>query len=330
MPGTPSAENDKHFLLQNNRLTVEIATPGVLYRGTRFDWTALITQVTLDHIHTYCTVESLKPGEGSGGIGLCNEFGIDLPIGYMDAAPGDSFPKLGVGLLKKPDAGEYSFMRPYEITQPFQVNIDKTDDSAVFTVNPIDCRGYAVKLVKKLFLDQNRLLIEYSLENTGSQPILTNEYCHNFLAIDQRPVSQDYILEFPYPVQLENLGSQFTRMLPPFLRKLPASWQESLASLLIRKRISNLFFKAKTVGFKKPPAAPFYFRPVGFSKTDQFQWELRQHQSKVGIREYSDFEPIRIAVWGASHVISAEVFIAVELKPGENKNWTRTYEFFYL
>lgn len=49
MPGTPPTDNTDHFLIQNDRLTIEIAVPGVLYRGTRFDWTALINQVTSEN-----------------------------------------------------------------------------------------------------------------------------------------------------------------------------------------------------------------------------------------------------------------------------------------
>jgi len=325
-------ENEKTNFIQlsNDRLNVDIAVPGKVYRGTRFDWTAMITQVTLDHKHTFCTVESFKPGEGTGGMGICNEFGIDQPIGYSDAVPGESFPKLGIGLLTKPDSSDYFFVRPLEIALPFLVNINTTGDSAVFTIDPIDCRGYAAKLTKKLNLDQNYLLIEYLLENTGSEPILTNEYCHNFLAIDQQPIGPGYILEFPYPVQVENMSGQFLRMLPPFLRKLPISWQEKIASPIIRKLMSNVVIKGSTISFKKIPTSQFYIRPVGFSKTDQYQWELRQMQSKVGIREFTNFEPMRIAVWGTPHVISAEVFIQIELKPGEKKHWTRTFEFITL
>ena len=65
----------------SSRLAVEISEPGTLYRGARFDWTGFVTQVTLDQQHTFCAPEALPGGRGTGGMGLCNEFGIRQPLG---------------------------------------------------------------------------------------------------------------------------------------------------------------------------------------------------------------------------------------------------------
>src|SRR5690554_4456888 len=83
-------------IIRNEHLSVEIGEPGN-YNGSRFDWTGFIQQVTLaSGNHTFCTPESLIHGEGSGGAGLCNEFGIHMPVGYDDQlAIGDCFPKIG-------------------------------------------------------------------------------------------------------------------------------------------------------------------------------------------------------------------------------------------
>jgi hypothetical protein len=106
------------IVIQSDRLKVEIAEPGGVYQGTRFDWTGFITQVTLDGKHTFCVPESYQPGHGTGGIGLCNEFGNEKPIAYDDAQPGETFPKLGIGLLAQRHC-QLSFHLPYEIVQRF-------------------------------------------------------------------------------------------------------------------------------------------------------------------------------------------------------------------
>ena len=41
------------ILLCSDRLAVAIARPGTIYRGTRFDWTGFITQVTLEEKHIF-------------------------------------------------------------------------------------------------------------------------------------------------------------------------------------------------------------------------------------------------------------------------------------
>ena len=191
---------NKYIELKNDRLCVEIARPGMVYNGSRFDWTGFITKVILDNKHSFCVPESLIPGEGSGGFGLCNEFGIDTPVGYNDAKPGGQFPKIGVGLLTRYDHSEYFFFNKYEVT-PFPVRIISDSTSSKFEIPPIECNGYAIKMVKEITLDNNRLSIHYHIENTGTKSIKTEEYCHNFFAINNNKVGSGYLLRFPYDIE---------------------------------------------------------------------------------------------------------------------------------
>jgi hypothetical protein len=291
--------------LYSNRLEVEISQPGAAYSGTRFDWSSFVTQVTLDKKHTYCIPESLVPGQGSGGIGLCNEFGIDAPIGYDEAKPGDLFPKLGIGLLARLDKPDYSFWYPHQIAELFPVEISQSDHSVTFIVQPIDCRGFSVRLTKTLSVSEARLEVKYHLENTGSRQLNTNEYNHNFVAIDNQPMGPDYVLRMPFQIGLEKLSEE-----------------------QIRSAAAALRIEGNEIRLRETPKNPFYCRPLGFSRTDQPQWELVHMPSGAGLREIDDFTPIRIAIWGTTHVISAEIFIDIDLQPGAAMSWTRSYEFF--
>jgi hypothetical protein len=322
-----SAESD--IILQNNRLKVEVAAPGTGYRGTRFDWTGFITQVTLDGTHTYCVPESYTEGQGTGGVGLCNEFGIDMAIGYEDARPGDLFLKLGVGLLQKPDTTEYSFTRPYPIVFPAPVEIQADDEQVRFTMEAEKCRGYAARLTKTLCIQENRLEADYLLENTGSLEIETTEYVHNFIGINSQNIGPAYCLRFPSPIQLENLGPMLRPMLPKFLRKiLPEATQDRALTYLFMRRQRVLSIQDEDISFRSMPKQPFYCRLVGAVQSDQPQWRILHMPSGVGLKETDSFAPGRVAVWGTTHVLSAEIFMNITLKPGESKSWTRTWEFF--
>ena len=189
------------IVLRSDRLMVEIAQPGSVYSGTRFDWTAFITQVTLDKTHTFCVPESLTPGQGSGGVGLCNEFGIEEVIGYDEAQPGDPFPKLGIGLLARPDDAPYNFFRPYEIVAPFPIHVTTNATQATFIVEPLECRGYAVRLTKTVTVEGAGMTIAYALENVGEKPVVTTEYVHNFMGIDGLAIGPDYRLRMPYTIE---------------------------------------------------------------------------------------------------------------------------------
>jgi hypothetical protein len=308
------------ILLRTDRLAVEIAHPNSM-SGTRFDWSAFITQVTLDGTHTYCVLGVPEPGKGTGGIGLCNEFGIEEPIGYDDAKVGECFPKLGIGLLVKPDASVYEhrgprgfqrsgyrFAHPYEIAAKFPIRVEATEMRATFTVEPVVCRGYAARVTKTVSVDGAGMAIAYELENVGKKPIVTTEYVHNFIGIDGHAMGPDYRLRLPYDISFPPVPPEFA----PFAERLMAV----------------LDIQGGDIRCKATPEHPFYCRPLGFAKTDKPQWELVHEPSGVGVREFDDFAPTRVAIWGREHVISAEVFVPVDVQPGETQRWTRRHEFF--
>jgi hypothetical protein len=78
---------------------------------------------------------------------------------------------------------------------------------------------------------------------------------------------------------------------------------------------------------RQTPERPFYCRLAGFHQTERPQWELVHLPSGVRVCEYDDFAPSRVAVWGTRHVISAEVFVEIDLEPGETQTWSRRYVF---
>lgn len=285
-----------NIILDNGILKVEIDYPGNNYKGSRFDWTGFITAVTLDDKYSFCTSESLVANQGSGGVGLCNEFGIHTPIGYNLAKPGEKFPKLGVGLLTRPDETDYFFFDKYQVS-PFNVKVIEESDSITFISEPLDCNGYAVKMTKKLSLKENVLKINYQLENVGTQSIITEEYCHNFISINQNLVGDGYILKFPYKIDIKEVPDVLT-------------------------------FKNNEITLNKTPEKDFHCNIEGFDSVDKHYWELIFEPLKAGVREHSDFPIKSVALWGTTHVISPEVFIDVNIRPGQTQQWTRIYEFF--
>lgn len=292
------------YRLNNERLAVEIAETGD-YRGSRFEWAGFITEIKLlQGNHTFCVDESLTPGLGTGGRGLCSEFGIREAIGYGETRPGEPFPKLGIGLLTRPDEAEYQFFRPY-VVEPFQMAVErKSPQSLCFTTLPSDCRGYAAWMQKKISLADNRLAIEYTVHNTGKKPFCTEEYCHNFFGIDHQPVGPDYVLKFPF---------------------IPSPWSDE------KETMEGLTFGETEISWKRQPEKEFYFRLPGFDGGQYpWLWELMHRPSGAAVREMSRVNVAAAAVWGKGHVISPEMFVEVKLAPGERQTWTRIYEFFKI
>ena len=285
------------MILNNDRLRVEIADLGTIYRGARFDWTGFITQVTLDGKHSFCTPESLVAGEGTGGIGLCNEFGIFRPIGYDDARPGEQFPKLGIGLLTKPDDKPHDFAAPYKI-QPFPVRMKLEGGGVVYEVDPLPCRGYEAFLRKTIRLQDAALEISYELKNVGKWTIRTHEYNHNFIAIDGRPPGPRYRLRLP-------------KHMAPFSIQSPLCMEGGEVCW------------CAGVGTPFLTSAPGPYPPI-----DGPFWELIRQPDGVGLRETVSVPAEHFAIWCTPHLIGPEVFITINLKAGAKMTWTRRYEFF--
>ena len=303
------ANNNPHIdpsftILKSSRLKVEIAKPGIPLSVIRFDLNGFVTQVTLDGTHTFCVPESYIPGVGCQGAGLCDEFNNLIFNGFKEGEE-EVFPKLGVGLIKRQKDVSSGGFKPPEISALFPVELVTSTDQASYVVEPLDCKGCALREKKVFRVQDNQLFIDYTLENVGTRSALVHEYVHNFIGIDSRPVGPDYILSLPYPVDLDPATKNFKE--PDVLR-----------------------IEGNTFRFTRTPAPDldFYCRPQGAIKQEQAQWELRNTTSGAGMREYDDFSPRYVAVWGKEHVISTEIFIEVTVEPGEKRTWSRRFEFF--
>ncbi|THD67396.1 hypothetical protein E7Z59_06960 [Robertkochia marina] len=290
-------------ILKNNTLEIHLDLPSENYRHARFDWTGKIS--TLRFHNT--PLESFERADGQNaphvGKGLYNEFGIDRALGFEETEMGGWFHKIGVGLLKKNNS-EYRFDRDYEI------------DPADFAVNAeahrvlISCRsktvnGYSYLLNKSIELNDNSFTINYYLENTGKKDIITDEYTHNFIAIDQEPIGNKYILKFPFQIK-------------------PELFEETV------NPEGKVTIGQNKISFNSTPKEPFFFSNLTGNELAKASWELVNLQSKIGISETGNFKTDKVNLWGWTHVISPELFIKIVLKPGKTTEWSRTYEFYTI
>ena len=82
------------------------------YRGTRFDWSGLVSRVDYAG-HTFFSEfkQEHDPRNHDDTCGTSEEFGIESPPSFAEAKPGEPFIKIGIGVLERPDAAEYSFWK---------------------------------------------------------------------------------------------------------------------------------------------------------------------------------------------------------------------------
>lgn len=284
------------MLLHTDRLSVLVAEPGIGWANTtRFDRTCVVTSIVLDGLHRFCTPEQIVPGRPTtGGIGLTAEF--QSPKVIEDAPLGQRYHKIGVGTL----LNDGRTIGPYSAVdmeaEPYPTQVEQLDEATIRVAQEgTPLNGYAFQLERLIRLEGNALTIWTRLRNRGEKRLPLEEYNHNFLNIDDHPVGPGYALELSYDMELAA---------PP------------------RGAIAR---EGRLYTWDRTPEKPFFITSSAIADASRYGWEL-SHLGMTVAEEVSQ-KPVRTALWGVEHVISAEVFVGMDLAPEEEATWSRTWTF---
>jgi len=294
------------FSLKNKQISLRLEKAGERYRGSRFDWNGLVTQVRFRGTTVLGEEKTfLKRNAARFGRGLHNEFGIKTCIGYDDCKPGEWFPKIGTGWLKKDDK-PYFFYTGYEL-EPLRFDCEITPDSRVlFTCDSGERNGYGYRYTKEVVLEEAGFRIRYNLENTGSKTLATEEYVHNFLCVGGRRMDEGYSLAFPWKIDPSRLAENVN--------------PDGIISI-DENRVS---VTGKT-------QKEFYLGGLSNGVTGKDglsgEWTLFHEPSLLRMSEKGSFIPSGVHVWGARSVISPEMFFSFEIETGNILSWERVYTF---
>ena len=290
-------------VLKNNNLEVQIDLPLTNYNFSRFDWTGKIVSVMYKGISVSGVEKLNNEDENKSGKGFYNEFGINAAIGYDEIKEGDWFHKIGVGLLKK-DGSEYLFSKKYEI-KPAKFTVAAKPDKISINCKSQIANGYAYEYMKEIKMLESVFIVTYHLKNTGSKTIITNEYDHNFIAINNNFIGSDYILKFPFEIN----PVQFDATVDPE---------------------GKVEVGQKEITFNATPDEQFFFSNLTGNQNRDAAWEILNTKSKIGISETGSFKTNKVNVWGWKHVISPELFFDIRVEPGHEIEWSRTYKIFEI
>ena len=290
-------------ILKNKNLEIQIDLPLANYNFSRFDWTGKITSVRYKNMYISSAEHLNIEDDNKAGKGFYNEFGINAAIGYDETLEGNWFHKIGVGLLKK-ERGDYLFSKTYEI-QPADFNVTTKKDKIIICCKSKCINGFAYVLKKEIELVKSGFIIKYHLKNMGEQTIITNEYDHNFIAINKELIGCDYILKFPFIIKPELFEGNVN----------PEGKVE---------------IGETEITFNATPKEQFFFSNLTGGEKVDASWELINTKNKIGIRETGSFKTTGVNLWGWKHVISPELCFDICVKPGEEIEWSRTYDVFEI
>lgn len=320
-PGvTAGAGEPPQAQIQNRQLRLKIYLPDAkdgFYRGVRFDWSGVVADLEFAGHHLYrpwfgstdpevrdfiYKDGTIVAGTNSAMTGPAEEF--QTPVGYESAKPGETFLKVGVGLLRKIDDTPYAFSKHFELVDGGKWTVQKNPTSITFT-QVLGGKGsdYAYVYTKTLRLvgDSSVLVIEHRLKNTGKLPIVTKLYDHNFLTVDGRDVGSGYSISVPYKIASTRLpDSKFVKM--------DGSTAEYVADLQGQDRV--------------------VFGLQGFSsQASDNRFTVVNDAAKLRITIEGDRPLTNASVWSIRSVLAVEPFIDVQADPGKDARWSYTYTY---
>ena len=290
-------------ILKSKSLKVAIDLPIENYKGSRFDWSGKISSVRFENLPLTTIEDTESKNIDFLGKGLYNEFGITSPVGFEETPVGGWFHKIGVGLLKKQHK-EYLFHRNHLI-KPASFDISYEDHQIKIICKSELVNGYSYILKKEITVYKNSFTIDYSLHNTGKKKIITDEYVHNFMAINYALLGEDYTLKCPFPIN------------------------SSLFDETVNSE-NKVEIGLDNVTFNKTPEKQFFFSNLTGGKELQAEWILTNLKANVGIKEFGSFKTDKINLWGWKHVISPELFFKISIDLKETAEWSRKFDVFKI
>jgi hypothetical protein len=309
--------------ISNGEIRAKVYLPDAktgFYRATRFDWSGAIGSLEYkghnyygpwfsqvdSNVHDFVFEGSrVIASPCSGDSGPVEEFQTNgTALGWDEAAPGGTFIKIGVGVLRK-DAQPYDFVKLYPIVSTGKWSVYKRPDSVEFTQNLSDpASGYAYVYQKtvRLAAGKPEMVLEHSLRNTGRRAIRSTVYNHNFLVLDNQPPGPDFEITVPYQIQA---GAKARRG-------------------LVEARGNRIVY-LKTIEGREIAA----LSAGGFSASPADN-DIRIENRKVGagIRIIGDRPLFRAALWSIKTVLAMEPTIQMNIDPGSEFHWKVSYEYY--
>lgn len=287
--------SEPFFYLDNGTVKVRILYPnGVKYDRTRWCHAGFIQDVWYKGIR-FSEYERNRHGQQltSEGSGLCCQF---MPIAPEEAVDGKRtlLPGVGAGIYRTPNAAQDRL----DMEQRLDVKVRYSNDHAIFETQTPMVDGFAYFETREIKLDGSEIIEKVTFTNNGEKEIHTQEFCHNFLSLAGEEISPNYILEVP-------------------AADVPAGFQSN-----------DMIYRDGYFTFSGYPHKTCYFDDKHNGKScNGYAWVMRTKKGKASCYEKVDFTPVRVSVWSDYYTLCPEMFVAIDLKPGETTSWQRTWGF---
>jgi hypothetical protein len=278
------------------------------YRATRFDWSGVIASLEFQG-HSYFGVwfPRYDPKVNDSITGPVEEYRTgDSAPGYAEAKTGETFVRIGVGLLKKPEEARFQQFKTYEIVDNGKWTVKTAADSVEFThevTDPVSGYAYLYRKTVRLAKDAPRMTIDHSLKNTGKKSIETNVYNHEFFMLDNQPSGPDFSVKFPFDLKAV---ADFRGL---------AEVRGKELHYLQELRTGNTVHTELT-GF-------------GNSARD-FDFRVENAKTGAGVHVTGDQPLWKMDFWSIRNTLCPEAYINMKIEPGQESQWHIVYDFYVV
>jgi hypothetical protein len=267
------------------------------YRATRFDWAGVMPSLTYKGIEYFGQwFPRYDPKLHDSIVGPVESFDT---IGFDKAKPGDTFLRIGVGLLRRPDEKPLNNFFTYEIADGGKWTSRPGKDRIEFTHDLSGVYRYR-KIVR---LDGNKLVLEHSLKNTGKQLLETDVYNHDFYMIGGAPSGPEVTVQFPFE---------------------PRATQDMKGVTVLN---------GKQLSYTREFAARESINTdmVGFSDSARdYDIRVENRKVKAGVRQTSDHGMSKLHFWSISTTVCPEAYTHIRVDPGKEFHWRVVFDFYTM
>jgi hypothetical protein len=300
-PAYPQAE------IANDRIKATIYLPDPesgYYRATRFDWSGVVPSLTWNgHTLFGQWFQRYDPKINDAIAGPVEEFLTNgAGLGYDEAKPGESFVRIGVGAVGKPDEPRYRQFATYDIVDPGTWTVRRGSDWIEFVHTLKDTAGYAYVYTKTLRLAGDTFVLEHRLKNTGRKPIVSTVYEHNFYMLDGQSTGPDFVVRFPFEPRATG----------------------ALNGLAEVRGRDVVFLQ------ELQPKQTVQTDLEGFGGTAKdYDIRVENRRAGIGVRQTGDRPMSKLHLWSIRTTVCPEAFVDLDVAPGAEATWRISYELYH-
>lgn len=307
---TLGAQGFPEAMISNGQVDAKLYLPDPArgyYRGTRFDWSGVIASLKYKG-HEYVGVwfDKYDPKLHDAILGPVEEFRTnEAGLGFDEAKAGDTFVRIGVGAVRRPDMAPYQLFKTYDIVDGGKWTTKPGKDRVEFIHELKDTNGYGYIYKKTVRLEKGKpvMVLEHSLKNTGRKAIETVQYNHNFFVFDGLYSGPGTTVKFAFE--------------PKAARELKGF----------------VAFDGKEIKYlKQMEKGESVFTEVSGYGGSASDYDMRIEHAKAGtgVRITGDQPISSMNFWSIRTTVCPEPYIQLRVEPGSEKKWNIRYELYTL